>query len=344
MKAVAATVETPLPAERPEPRRPAALRVRRAAAAGWLRSFFFLSEKAPWLVRGLRPLACHVAFNCSRMIRTGTTANARQLLGPQASPAAVQSLARSTVASFYRFCCDMGRSIGLSGEQLMDKVEAIDGDSTYLAARSPGRGAIVVTAHMGSFEVGMAALRMRERKRIHVVFRRDPFATFERQRSELRRRLGVEEAPVDEGWTVWVRLRDALLADEVVVLQGDRVMPGQKGERVPFLGGHTLLPSGPIKLAMATGAPIVPVFTVRTPEGKIRLFIEPPIEVGPNTGASGPHPAMLRWAAVLEKYVRRYPDQWLMLQPVLCEDAEIGARTGAARTGAAEGVVQHATA
>ena len=34
-------------------------------------------------------------------------------------------------------------------------------------------------------------------------------------------------------------------------MQADRVMPGQKGQAVPFFSGHTLLPTGPIKLAIA---------------------------------------------------------------------------------------------
>ena len=76
-----------------------------------------------------------------------------------------------------------------------------------------------------------------------------------------------------------MHLRDALRADEVVAIQGDRIMPGQKGQRMPFLGGHLLLPSGPAKLALASGAPIVPVFSLRTSSGKVKLFIEDAINV-----------------------------------------------------------------
>jgi KDO2-lipid IV(A) lauroyltransferase len=134
-------------------------------------------------------------------------------------------------------------------------------------------------------------------------------------RSELRSKLGVIEAPVDDGWTVWMRLRDALLKDEVVVLQGDRVMPGQKGERVTVLGANMMLPAGPAKLALATGAPIVPVFTIRTPSGNVRLCVEPAIF------ASDVDSAMRQLADVIAKYVRTYPEQWLMLQPAWCEDS-----------------------
>jgi KDO2-lipid IV(A) lauroyltransferase len=123
-------------------------------------------------------------------------------------------------------------------------------------------------------------------------------------------------------------LRDALANDEVVVMQADRVMPGQKGVRVPLLGGHIELPTGPVRMAQLSGSPIVPVFTVRRPDGRIRLFIEPAITVSSDVDASGtngttcPHPAILRTAAVLEKYLAAYPDQWLMFQPAWCEDIE----------------------
>ena len=309
------------PAAVRDPARPSKLRA--AAAAFWLRAFFRAAERAPRVVLAARGPLCLGTFWTSAFIRRGTRANARRLLGPDASSAQVDALARRTLSSFYLACCDVGRSFSATREQLFARVQGAEGDEHFQAARAAGRGVIVVTAHMGSFEVGLAALRHRERGRIHVVFRRDPFERFERLRSGLRRRLGVDEAPVDDGWTVWLRLRDALLADEVIVLQGDRVMPGQRGEAVPFLGGRILLPAGPVKMALATGAPIVPIFSVRAEDGSVRLFVEPAIHVerGPDVASPGPHPALLQWARVLERYVRTYPDQWLMFQPALCEDA-----------------------
>jgi KDO2-lipid IV(A) lauroyltransferase len=162
---------------------------------------------------------------------------------------------------------------------------------------------------------------MQREKRLHVLFRRDALDLFEQIRSTLRRKIGVVEVPVDEGWTVWMRLRDALAQDEVVLIQGDRVMPGQKGQPVRFFDGHIQLPTGPVRLAMVTGSPIVPVFSVRMPRGKIRLFIEPPILVGDVPGGVSPDEAMNQLGAALEKYVRKYPEQWLENRPVWLEDA-----------------------
>jgi KDO2-lipid IV(A) lauroyltransferase len=286
--------------------------------AFWLERLFWCAEHAPFALRLLHRFAGPAAVRFSKETRHGTLANAARILGSDSTAAERRTLARKVVGQFVLFCHDVGRAMSMSADELYGRIERIEGHQHYDAARKQKRGAIVVTAHMGSFEVGMAALR-RQDARIHVVFRRDLFGRFERMRSALRAKLGVIEAPVDDGWTIWMRLRDALLNDEVVVLQGDRVMPGQKGQRVSVLGADMLLPSGPAKLALASGAPILPVFCVRLPSGRIRLCVEPAIDV---VQPADVNRAMEKLAAVLGKYIRAQGQQWLMLQPAWCEDAK----------------------
>jgi lauroyl/myristoyl acyltransferase len=93
---------------------------------------------------------------------------------------------------------------------------------------------------------------------------------------------------------------------------------------VPFLGGHLMLPTGPMKLSQATGAPIVPIFSVRTPGGKLRVIIEPALGGESKTTGVGDDPVTGEWAGLLERYVRQYPDQWLLLQPAVEEDKAEG--------------------
>jgi len=203
--------------------------------AFWLEQLFWCAEHAPFVLQLLRGVAARAAIRFSRETRRGTLANAARILGSDSTPAQCRAFARNVVGQFILFCHDIGRAMRMSVDELYGQIERIEGHEHYDAARKQKRGAIVVTAHMGSFEVGLAALKQIE-PTIHVVFRRDVQGAFEQSRMALRQRLGVHEAPVDEGWTVWMRLRDALLRNEAVVLQGDRVMPGQKGEAVPFLG------------------------------------------------------------------------------------------------------------
>jgi len=293
--------------------------LRQRAARFWLRVLFYTARRAPWIIRGLRGFFLWSAWTFSRYIRETTLANMRRILGDDCSPQERQRAARRSVGSFYDFVYDVGRSSCQSREQIAARITSVEGRAHYDRAREMKQGAIVATAHMGSFEVGMASLLQLE-KHVHVVFHRDGATLFESTRAQLRRRLGVAEVPVDEGVHIWLQLRDALLADEVVAIQADRIMPGQKGVCVPFLGGHMMLPSGPVKLAMATGSPIVPIFTLREPGGGIRIAIEEPIIVQ----AGDPEafaPAMAKLAASLAKYVKAYPDQWLVLQKAWCEDA-----------------------
>jgi lauroyl/myristoyl acyltransferase len=293
-------------------------RLRSAAAGFWLGVFFFLTQRAPWIARAMKRPLVWLAIKFSRAIREGTAANGRRILPSGVSQKELSELTRGVVMSFYDFVCDVGQSLRMTRGQLAKKIEAVEGHDKYLAARSTKRGAIILTAHIGSFEVGMAALLEFEKK-IHVVFKRD-IGRFEQTRQAMRKRLGVVEQAVDDGWEMWMRLRDALAADEVVAIQGDRVMPGQKGVRTAFLFGHMLLPSGPVKLAIASGAPIIPVFSVRSASGKIRLFIEDTIIVGEDSDQ-----ATKQIAAVLAKYVAAYKEQWQMLHPAFCEGSEVKA-------------------
>jgi lauroyl/myristoyl acyltransferase len=111
-------------------------------------------------------------------------------------------------------------------------------------------------------------------------------------------------------------LRDALRANQVVVLQGDRAMPGQKYESVPVFGGHLRLPVGPFKLALASGSPVIPIFTVMTSAGRCRIFIEPAIEVSGDDLFA----ALASFAQTLGRFISKYPDQWLVLHPAFEED------------------------
>jgi lauroyl/myristoyl acyltransferase len=293
-------------------------RGRAVAASFWLSVLFRLTAAAPALVCAVRPVFVRLAFFFSRKIRQSTDANAGRILGEQATAKQRREFGIGVVGSFYDFVCDIGNSLRQTREELSSRIESAEGESTYHAVRSAGNGAILLTAHMGSFEVGLAALAAHE-KRIHVVFKRDQVGSFEKLRTQLRRQLNVAEAPIDDGYAVWFRLRNALMNNEVVAIQGDRIMPGQKGVSVPLLGGHVQLPTGPFKLALASGSPVIPIFSIRSKKGGIRIFLEQAIIV--STEIDGIDRAVREFAVVLARYIALYPDQWLVLDKAFCEDA-----------------------
>ena len=302
--------ESPLLPERLAPTRDAS--VSGVAGLG-LSTLFLFAERAPWLLRLLKPIAVRGAIRFSSSISLCVRENARVIFGRELATDEARVFNRAVVANFYDFVLDVGRSGAMSARELRERIESVHGIEGYHAARAAGRGALFVTAHMGAFEVGLAALREWEPK-VHVVFKRDSFGGFERIRSRVRAMLGVTEAPIDEGFGSLVQLRDALLANEVVVMQGDRAMPGQRAQVVPFLHGHLRLPLGPVKLAQLTGSPIIPVFLVRGERGGFHVHLTEPIEVdGESEPIDGVDPALRRIAQAIESFVKKYPQQWLVL-------------------------------
>ena len=287
----------------------------RSRCAGiWLRLFFRIVGFSPRFAATARPALVFLAFSFSPRIRRATATNAARLL-TRPSAKERRAFGRRVVGSFYDFVCDVGTTLYATPEELTARIESVTGTEHYHTARAAGRGAVLITAHMGSFEKGLVALPVRE-KQIHVVFKRDLIGEFEKLRTELRRRLNVAEAPIDEGWGIWVRLREALQNDEVVAVQGDRVMPGQKGLPVPILGGTVLLPTGPFKLAASAGSSVIPIFSTRQPDGRIAIRIEPAID------PMDIDRAVREFGRCFERQLRTYADQWLILDPAFLEDFE----------------------
>lgn len=296
--------------------------IRQWAADAWINLLITATRASPRFTRAVRSFFLFFAWRCSRSIRRGTLSNARWLLGPQSTVQQRTKLAKSVVRRFYDFICEFGHSMHMSLDELKQFIGEVHGEEHFTAARASRNGLIMVTAHLGSFERGVAGLLAIERI-IHVLYHPDQLSRFEEMRSEHRQRVGVIEAPVTEGVATWMKLRDVLQNDGAVLIPADRMMPGQVGLKVPFCGGHIRIPAGPLKLAMTTGSPVVPVFSICRPDGKVDIYIEPALRMPePPQRVTADHPAVLELAGTLERYITRYPQQWMMLHPVWCEDTE----------------------
>ncbi|MBN4052790.1 lysophospholipid acyltransferase family protein [Roseiflexus sp. AH-315-K22] len=281
----------------------------------WVEALCWIAGASPRIGHALRGPAVWGAWRAPEL-RERLLCNAVNILGPTSTPAQRTALARAVLGNFHRFLVDLSAGRRLAVETIADRARDVQGIEHYLQAKRGGRGVIVATAHMGDFETGIAALGAIE-PNIFVVFKRDELPAFERLRSAQRERLGVVEAPIDDGLKTWLLLREALRANATVLMQADRAMPGQGGMPVKFLHAHLLAPVGPAKLSLVTGAPIVPVFSLRTGSDAVRIAIEPMIVPGDGPGGglnrAAIESATVQLVGVIERYVARYPDQWLTL-------------------------------
>lgn len=303
--------------------------MRRLPAIALVDGLYFGAIRAmPWAA----PAICDGVARGMHRLSAGTcrtlAENARLALGPDATEERVAEVVLGMLRGMQRSIAEVLLSQRFSVEQLARRVKRYWGEDGYQVARRRGRGMVIVSAHMGAFEPSLAWLRRFE-SRVHVLFHRDPMPSFERARRRLRETLGVIEHPVAEGVQAWAALREALLADEVVILHGDRTMPFQRGHRTRFLGADdALLPTGPARLALACGAPIVPTFCYRGEEG-LEIEMMDPIEHGEESLRADEvarHPSQLALVAAIERAIRSHPEQWLAFAP-LRERAQ-GAKRG----------------
>lgn len=110
----------------------------------------------------------------------------------------------------------------------------------------------------------------------------------------------------------------ALKLGEIVTLVGDwGIGGGTGGVEVLFFGEGTQFPVGPATLAVKAHVPLVPCFMIRNSSNHFEGFIEEPMYPTANTSPEQQIQEMTqRFATILEKYVRQYPDQWLIFTQV----------------------------
>lgn len=113
------------------------------------------------------------------------------------------------------------------------------------------RGAIILSAHLGNWELGAAALA--DAHPVSVVVHEHPDPATNAFFNRRRKARGVKPIPVGSAFRQCLR---ALSEGEVVGLLGDRRY-GSDGAEVEFFGRRTLLPRGPSILSVRSGAPIV---------------------------------------------------------------------------------------
>ncbi len=193
-------------------------------------------------------------------------------------------------------------------------VESVEGFSHLVAGRAAGKGVLLLTAHLGNWEVG--GLMLAEvRQPIHVVLVPDIFPGVEKARRRLHSRAGVTEIPIDNSFGPTLAVLRALEQNAIVAMQGDRDF-NNTGIAVPFFGRDAFFPRGPFRVAMATGATVLPAFILRTEDGRYRAIIEEPLSIvrGPDRDASL-RENLARYVAILERYIRAHPEQWYCFYP-----------------------------
>jgi predicted LPLAT superfamily acyltransferase len=175
------------------------------------------------------------------------------------------------------------------------------------------RGAVLIGAHLGSFEA-MRASGAKERFPINIVGHfenaRMINALLERLDPEASARvLHVGQDPM--GFAL--KVRERLDAGEMVAILADRVGLNDKRVEVEFFGARAEFPSGPFLIAATLKCPVYLVFGLYFAPNRYELYCEPfaeRIELPRQRRAQTLEEVVQRYAQRLESYVRKAPDNW----------------------------------
>lgn len=219
--------------------------------------------------------------------------------------AALPGLARKTFQNFGKYLVDFFRFAQLTDAEVRRFVSLEHVD--YLqAAVAQGRGVLLVTAHLGNWELGGAVLAALG-YRLHAVVLSQRVERLNRLFTQQRESRGMHVLPL--GHAAFSIMR-CLRRGEMVALLGDRNFTHQ-AERYSFFGGPAPLPRGPAWLAMHSGAPLVPAFLVRQEDDTFLLRCHPPIY----PDVMGSEDAIrCQWISVLEKEIAAAPCQWFIFE------------------------------
>jgi lauroyl/myristoyl acyltransferase len=235
--------------------------------------------------------------------------------GVNLSRRALRALARENFLNFAKYLVDFFHFLHLKPERVDRLINFGLVPQLLDELLAKGKGLIALSAHLGNWELGAAALAQRGYALNAVaLWHPDPNLNALYQSYRTRRQI----RPIPFGRAA----RDCIAAlrrNEMVAVIGDRDFTASRNT-VQFFGEPARLPDGPAKLALATGAPILPVFMVRTPNDTFAYVLGEPIWADKRHDDVA---SIMRQVAVaMERVISQYSEQWFLFHDLWDVEAD----------------------
>lgn len=268
-------------------------------------------------LRTLPAILGPLAWLLGARARRQATVNARHVLGAQiAQTAAGRRRLRRVVRGMFRNSVSNYLEAFLipttSRQEIVHRIYAAHEE--YLQeALALGKGVVVFSAHFGPFEY-MAQWLAARGYQVVIPVEKLKDGRLMRLMLELRRSQGITVLPLG-GSAPMRAIIQALRANQIVLIAADRAVAGEWVIR-PFFGAPARVPSGPVNLAIRTGAPLVGALGWHCAHGRIcgeyiRLTLALPEHERRQPDVV--QEAMLR---EIERVLRTRPEQWVVFSPV----------------------------
>ena len=257
-----------------------------------------------------------ITFLLSNRSRNGVSANVRHALGPFPDKRLVNHVTLAVFRNNARNLFDVITLPRLDPATIEHRL-TIHGWHHFEQALAQKKGVILASIHMGNMDMAVQVIKARSVKLTILSEMTQPPQYYALTR-KLREHHGISLLPVTySGLKVAIR---RLRKGEVVAIACDRAIQSS-GLRMEFLGEKALIPVGAVDLALRTGAAIVPGFATRLQGYRYAFFFEPPINIA-ITDKNRIREPMSEIIKLMEHYIRRFPDQWMVFDPIWNNSSE----------------------
>jgi lauroyl/myristoyl acyltransferase len=248
-------------------------------------------------------LIADLNFTFSTLSRRGVLANQAHVLPIDTPHRERVRLARETFRYSGFALIDFFRVPTMNRDNLEQFVAEVIGWEHVTATMQTGVGAILVTPHMGSWELAGAYIALRGVP-VSVVALTHADSRVNEIFLNTRREAGIETVNPEGALT---RLRDALAEGRLTAILADRDVSGH-GPKLPFFGQPLRVPAGHAVLALRTGAWLLPACVYRRPDRGVVLEFRPPIV--PDRNQHNTTSLTVRCLKILEEFISARPEQW----------------------------------
>jgi KDO2-lipid IV(A) lauroyltransferase len=232
-----------------------------------------------------------------------------KVIFPERSDREIKRIRIKMYRNFAKYLVDFFRFQNVDRDYINKKIR-LENIDYFNQALKHGKGVVVLTAHIGNWELGGIVIALLGFSFWAVALTHKD-SRVNRFFNHQRESKGVKVIPLENA----VRMSlSALRHREMLALLGDRDFT-EGGLEIDFLGKKTLIPDGPAILSLKTEAPIVPGFMLRNADDTWTLKIEKPIY--PESSGNGKQDVLNlinSYKVIIEDYIRKYPDQWYMFK------------------------------
>jgi KDO2-lipid IV(A) lauroyltransferase len=275
-------------------------------------NLFFINAFTLLTPRFLHPPVAFLTGGIFYLILAKVRKSVRENLRTVTGRADVEKLVLLTFYRFSRNWTDIMLMMRLRGKKLHRLIGRGSGGHHLEEALARGNGAILISPHLGNWELGGLGLADQGYK-VNVLTFREPDEKVNELRERVRSERGIRFIYVDRFDTsplAIIEAVNALRRNEILAMLGDRDGSSHTAA-LEFFGRMAEIPLGAAYLAVASGAPVLPVF-VPIEGSRYATIMEAPIYItgGHGTNKSAVREGTQKILKVFEKYIATHPDQW----------------------------------